>query len=34
MEKYDTRLNLIAQGRQVSPFTLDKLASEDKFGRE
>lgn len=34
MDKFDTRLNLIAQGRQVSPFSIDKLASEDKFGRQ
>lgn len=34
MDKFDTRLNLIAQGQQVSPFTIDKLASEDKFGRQ
>lgn len=34
MDKFDTRLNLIAQGKQVSPFTIDKLASEDKFGRQ
>lgn len=33
MDKFDTRLNLIAQGKQVSPFSIDKLASEDKFGR-
>lgn len=34
MDKFDARLNLIAQGQQVSPFTIDKLASEDKFGRQ
>lgn len=34
MDKFDTRLNLIAQGKQVSPFSIDKLASEDKFGRQ
>lgn len=32
MDKFDTRLKLIAQGKQVSPFTIDKLAAEDKFG--
>lgn len=34
MDKFDARLNIIAQGQQVSPFTIDKLASEDKFGRQ
>lgn len=34
MDKFDTRLNLIAHGKHVSPFTIDKLASEDKFGRQ
>lgn len=34
MDKFDARLNLIAQGQQVPPFTIDKLASEDKFGRQ
>ena len=34
MVKFDTRLNLIAQGKHVSPFSIDKLASEDKFGRQ
>lgn len=34
MDKFDTRLNLIAQGKQVSPFSIDKLASEDKLGRQ
>lgn len=33
MYKFDTRLKLISQGKQVSPFTIDKLAAEDKFGR-
>ncbi len=34
MDKFGTRLNLIAQGKHVSPFTIDKLASADKFGRQ
>lgn len=34
MDKFDTRLNLIAHGQQVSPYTIDKLAAEDEFGRQ
>lgn len=33
MDKFDTRLKLIAQGKQVSPFTIDKLAENDTIGR-
>ena len=33
MDKFDTRLNLIAQGKEVSPFTIDKLAKDDKYAR-
>ena len=33
MDKFNIRLELIAKGKQVSPFSIDKLAEEDKFGR-
>ncbi|MDE7462836.1 MAG: hypothetical protein K2M88_06720 [Muribaculaceae bacterium] len=33
MDKFYTRLNLIAQGKEVSPFTIDKLAKDDKYVR-
>lgn len=33
MDKFDTRLNLIGEGKHVSPFSIDKLAEEDKYGK-